>query len=128
MRSRFTAYCLIDAAYLYQSTFPPNRPHTNVEDIKEWATTNRWTKLEILSTQNGLKTDAEGTVEFKAYFLDHNRKEQVHHEISRFVKQEGHWYYVSGTYPAAGPVTSPKINRNAPCPCGSGKKYKKCCA
>ena len=22
---------------------------------------------------------------------------------------------------------SPKVNRNAPCPCGSGKKYKKCC-
>ena len=22
---------------------------------------------------------------------------------------------------------APKINRNAPCPCGSGKKYKKCC-
>ena len=21
----------------------------------------------------------------------------------------------------------PKIRRNAPCPCGSGKKYKKCC-
>lgn len=25
------------------------------------------------------------------------------------------------------PITSNKINRNAPCPCGSGKKYKKCC-
>lgn len=24
--------------------------------------------------------------------------------------------------------SSPKIGRNAPCPCGSGKKYKKCCA
>jgi len=23
--------------------------------------------------------------------------------------------------------TSPKIGRNDPCPCGSGKKYKKCC-
>ena len=23
--------------------------------------------------------------------------------------------------------TSPKLGRNAPCPCGSGKKYKKCC-
>ena len=23
--------------------------------------------------------------------------------------------------------TSPKIQRNAPCPCGSGKKYKNCC-
>ncbi|MCL2193529.1 MAG: SEC-C metal-binding domain-containing protein, partial [Treponema sp.] len=22
---------------------------------------------------------------------------------------------------------SPKIGRNVPCPCGSGKKYKKCC-
>ena len=22
---------------------------------------------------------------------------------------------------------SPKIGRNQPCPCGSGKKYKKCC-
>jgi preprotein translocase subunit SecA len=22
---------------------------------------------------------------------------------------------------------SPKIGRNEPCPCGSGKKYKKCC-
>jgi len=25
------------------------------------------------------------------------------------------------------PVTSKKIGRNDPCPCGSGKKYKKCC-
>ncbi|MTI66850.1 MAG: hypothetical protein FH753_09655 [Firmicutes bacterium] len=25
------------------------------------------------------------------------------------------------------PVTREKIGRNAPCPCGSGKKYKKCC-
>ena len=25
------------------------------------------------------------------------------------------------------PVRSVKIGRNDPCPCGSGKKYKKCC-
>jgi len=25
------------------------------------------------------------------------------------------------------PVTEAKVGRNAPCPCGSGKKYKKCC-
>ena len=25
------------------------------------------------------------------------------------------------------PVQSAKIGRNAPCPCGSGKKFKKCC-
>ena len=27
----------------------------------------------------------------------------------------------------AGPIKSQKIGRNDPCPCGSGKKYKKCC-
>ncbi|MDE2758663.1 MAG: SEC-C metal-binding domain-containing protein [Acidobacteriota bacterium] len=25
-------------------------------------------------------------------------------------------------------IRGPKIGRNEPCPCGSGKKYKKCCA
>ena len=25
------------------------------------------------------------------------------------------------------PVQSEKVGRNAPCPCGSGKKFKKCC-
>ncbi len=25
------------------------------------------------------------------------------------------------------PISNPKIGRNEPCPCGSGKKYKKCC-
>jgi len=32
------------------------------------------------------------------------------------------------TAPKVMPVTpSNKIGRNMPCPCGSGKKYKKCC-
>ena len=30
--------------------------------------------------------------------------------------------------PKASPVKkAPKVGRNDPCPCGSGKKYKKCC-
>ncbi|PIP65076.1 preprotein translocase subunit SecA [Candidatus Peregrinibacteria bacterium CG10_big_fil_rev_8_21_14_0_10_49_16] len=28
---------------------------------------------------------------------------------------------------AQGPITQEKVGRNDPCPCGSGKKYKKCC-
>jgi len=31
------------------------------------------------------------------------------------------------TPPSAGIRRGPKIGRNDPCPCGSGKKYKKCC-
>ncbi|NSW92407.1 MAG: SEC-C domain-containing protein [Firmicutes bacterium] len=28
---------------------------------------------------------------------------------------------------ATGPIKVEKTGRNDPCPCGSGKKYKKCC-
>jgi uncharacterized protein len=31
-------------------------------------------------------------------------------------------------YVPQAPVRSDKVGRNEPCPCGSGKKYKKCCA
>ena len=32
-------------------------------------------------------------------------------------------------YDITGPIrrTSPRIGRNSPCPCGSGRKVKKCC-
>ncbi|MBO4709700.1 MAG: SEC-C domain-containing protein, partial [Kiritimatiellae bacterium] len=29
--------------------------------------------------------------------------------------------------PAAAPRVQPVVGRNDPCPCGSGKKFKKCC-
>ncbi|UNB77983.1 SEC-C domain-containing protein [Escherichia coli] len=35
------------------------------------------------------------------------------------MKENGQWYYIDGT--------RPQICRNDPCPCGSGKKFKKCC-
>jgi SEC-C motif-containing protein len=53
----------------------------------------------------------------------------AHTERSRFVKESDRWYYVDGLLPT--PVTyrreEEKVGRNDPCPCGSGKKYKKCC-
>jgi len=34
----------------------------------------------------------------------------------------------TGKVKSPAPPTSPKVGRNDPCPCGSGRKYKKCCA
>ena len=31
------------------------------------------------------------------------------------------------TADAVAALAFPKVGRNDPCPCGSGKKYKKCC-
>ena len=43
---------------------------------------------------------------------------------------DGKWFYVDGDMVKPKPVVrdKPKVGRNEPCPCGSGRKYKKCCA
>lgn len=38
-----------------------------------------------------------------------------------------YWRYPDRPLPFAEPVRSTKVGRNEPCPCGSGKKFKKCC-
>jgi SEC-C motif-containing protein len=50
------------------------------------------------------------------------------HEISRFVKTNLHWLYLDGVVKAAGKVGQTEDQgKNAPCACGSGKKFKRCC-
>jgi SEC-C motif-containing protein len=47
---------------------------------------------------------------------------------SRFRKEDGRWLFVtSKPLPQLEQIRSTKVNRNDPCPCASGKKYKKCC-
>jgi hypothetical protein len=43
-------------------------------------------------------------------------------EEPRRAKESRYWRPVAARRPSL-----PKVSRNAPCPCGSGKKYKKCC-
>ena len=50
-------------------------------------------------------------------------------EDAFFRREDGRWYYVDGNVHGQDPYRreTPKVGRNEPCPCGSGKKYKKCC-
>jgi len=128
MRSRYTAYQLEDAAYLYETAHQDYRTGQTEAGIKNWASENSWNKLEILDTLNGKVNDQEGIVEFKAYFTDKNGVDQVHHERSGFLKEAGKWFYTSGVFNPENKTKNESIPRNGPCPCGSGKKYKKCCA
>ena len=48
-------------------------------------------------------------------------------KISQFVRENNQWYYVDGKGQEPVRRESPKVGRNDPCTCGSGKKYKKCC-
>ena len=54
--------------------------------------------------------------------------ERTHHERSRFRREDGRWYYVSGENVRPSPTRrAATAGRNDPCPCGSGRKFKKCC-
>lgn len=91
MRSRYSAYATHQADYLIATTHLSQRALHSKEDILLWATCNQWQKLEVLKS-------TPTTVEFKAYYLDSNKKPHIHHEFSTFVQEEGMWYYVDGEY------------------------------
>ena len=44
-------------------------------------------------------------------------------------KENGQWRFLDARGIQKGPYVrpEPKVGRNDPCPCGSGKKYKACC-
>lgn len=126
MRSRYSAYRQGEAEYLFKTTHPNHRSSSDLEAIKSWSAENSWVKLEVLNTEHGLARNDRGVVEFRAHFTDQEGERQMHHERSRFLKEEGRWYYVDGIQDPPD-VNDKKIARNDPCPCGSGKKYKRCC-
>jgi SEC-C motif domain protein len=90
MRSRYTAFAIGDAHYLYRTWHPTTRP-VRIDFDHDL----RWTRLEILGTTGGGPFHTEGTVEFNAHYTDAGRPDLLH-ENSRFVQDEGQWLYASG--------------------------------
>ena len=128
MRSRYSAYAKKEFEYLYSSLYPDTRSTYDEKATKEWANNTEWQGLTIVQTTKGQANDEEGLVEFIASYKE-NGKEIKHRELSSFKKKDGIWYFVDGRTP---PIKqrvreTPKIGRNDPCFCGSGKKFKKCC-
>ena len=128
MRSRYSAYVAGQIDYVDQTNDPAERESFDREAAEAWSKKSEWLGLEIIATRAGQPGDQEGEVEFNARFKT-DGKEQVHHEVSlfRFDPRQG-WYYTDGKE-IRDPLRrlEPKVGRNDPCTCGSGKKLKKCC-
>ncbi len=127
MRSRYSAYATVATDYLLKSTHASVRKNYVAGNIEAWARLNNWQKLEIISRTLGGIHDERGEVEFKAYYSDPNGNLIVHHENSSFIKESGEWFYLKGMINPKPVSLGSKTNRNDPCPCGSGLKFKKCC-
>ncbi|MDR7082155.1 SEC-C motif-containing protein [Arthrobacter ginsengisoli] len=87
MRARYSAFVMLDAAYLLRTWHPDTRP-VGLELEPDL----QWRRLDIVSTTRGGPLDTEGTVEFKAHFR-HNGERGVQHETSRFLRVNRRWYY-----------------------------------
>ncbi|MBI5640075.1 MAG: YchJ family protein [Nitrospirae bacterium] len=128
MRSRYAAYVRHEIDYLLSSLHPAERKDFDPKSTREWAESSEWHGIEIIRTSGGGPDDDEGEVEFIATFTQGGSK-RAHHELSKFRKVDDRWYFEKGEGVAPKTVVraEPKTGRNDPCPCGSGKKFKKCC-
>ncbi|HUQ33162.1 MAG TPA: YchJ family metal-binding protein [Pyrinomonadaceae bacterium] len=122
MRARYTAYATGAIAFLEKSNHSKTRQQFDPVEAARWSHDSRWLGMDILSSDSGLPGRAH--VNFEARYEDKDGVPVNHRERSLFELEDGEWRFVSG---GAIPAVSQKVGRNEPCPCGSGKKFKKCC-
>lgn len=129
MRSRYSAYVVKNIDYIDQTQINEKNETFNKEEALKWAESSEWMGLEVKRTQKGEANDDTGVVEFIAHYKDKaSGTELRHHETSLFKKDNDGWKFKEGNIHGAQPVKriDPKVGRNDPCHCGSGKKFKKC--
>ncbi|WP_312267693.1 YchJ family protein [Pseudescherichia sp.] len=117
MRSRYTAFVEKRADYLIQTWHPSCQAAAFRQEIEAGFAGTEWLGLTLFEQAEGSHS-GEGFVSFVARFKEKGKTGAII-ERSRFLKENGQWYYIDGT--------RPQFGRNDPCPCGSGKKFKKCC-
>jgi SEC-C motif domain protein len=88
MRSRYSAFALGDAEYLVRTWHSSTRPPALRLD-----SSRRWLGLAIEATDGGGLLHKTGTVEFTASYQDGDFR-GAQHENSRFVREDGQWFYV----------------------------------
>jgi SEC-C motif-containing protein len=91
MRSRYSAYVFQNSEYLLMTWHKTTRPKS-LDFSKD---NTMWQKLEILHTKKGGAKDEKGRMEFKAFYIQ-DGETRLMHEISRFKKIAGRWFYVDG--------------------------------
>ena len=129
LRSRYTAFTRGDVDYILSTHHSKTRGDVNREEIETWSKGSEWMGMKIHQKTEGEAAHNKGTILFHAQYKAEG-KVNDHWENSIFEKEDGDWKFLDAQGVQQGPMrrTEPKIGRNDPCSCGSGKKFKKCCA
>lgn len=121
MRSRFSAYAKGQYDYVFNTYGLAQKARLSEREIAEAAHNTQWLSLAVLQHTAQIQ---EAQVEFKAFYRV-GKQFFVMHERSNFENSDGRWFYTTGTMLNGTQELKPK--RNDLCPCGSNRKYKKCC-
>ncbi|WP_028267676.1 YchJ family protein [Arthrobacter sp. MA-N2] len=90
MRSRYSAFAVLDSDYLLRTWHPDTRPA-----VLELDPDIEWRRLDIVATRDGGPLDGEGSVEFAAHYRSGGER-GVQREVSRFLRIDRRWYYLDG--------------------------------
>lgn len=91
MRSRYSAFVMGNEDYLRDTWLAKNRPSGRIIEKKDPV---KWVGLKIIHYQ---ELGDRATVEFIASYKRNGRMMKLH-ENSLFIRENGHWYYVDGTF------------------------------
>ena len=127
MRARYTAFALGQIDYLADTLAPEARGDFDPIEAGGTASDAVWQSLEGAPSPMavGMTRPARWS-SWPAFACAASRA--CINELARFRREQGRWVCAGGDMnPKAPPRQVVKVGRNDPCPCGSGKKYKKCC-
>ncbi len=127
IRARYTAHTLANMAFILKSHHPGSRTEIDEAATAKWARESEWLGLNIIDIDTS--EDTITRIEFTARYRDADKQRHTHHEVGVFEKYHGQWYFKDAEVPEIKQFRRdvPKLGRNDPCGCGSGKKFKKCC-
>tara|TARA_B110000914_G_C15255584_1_gene350585 strand:- start:103 stop:639 length:537 start_codon:yes stop_codon:yes gene_type:complete len=145
MRSRYTAYVVNDARYIFNSYSQYSQTEQSVSDIEKWASTCQFIELVIHQSSPFNKLNSEqitdfSIVEFTAFYLIANTLYKMS-EKSRFIQEPiqknnnstdcKHWVYHDGDVYQHIAITLIKPHNLCPCAINKAKEVKKkfnnCC-
>lgn len=127
LRSRYAAYVVGAIDYIFDTHHSATRDDLDRKSVEAWSQGSKWLGLKVHDVQESGESGEPGEVATITFQARYKQGEAIfdHRERSRFEKEEGAWRFVDAWTPPA--RTEKKVGRNEPCPCGSGKKFKRCC-
>lgn len=124
MRSRYTAFVLRQLDHVERTHAPEIREDFNRAEAERVAEECEWKGLEVRRVHEvGDLAEIDFAIRFRR-----DQKPMIQAERAHFRREDGQWLYVKSDFnPEVTQRHVTKVGRNEPCPCGSGKKAKKCC-